>query len=501
MSKIEDQQLATIFDMGSSAISWRSKKYANMGLSSIEAKYRVAIMAAPEGNVDFRTNNFITGHLSSGIFDHLPKLRALSLTWNQISGRIPNSLFKCKELVYLSLHNNSLEGSLPIEIENLIMLNKLSLYRNNLEGFIPSSIFNLSSLQAISLGLNKLSSHLSPDMFDHLPRLLYLNMIGSQLSGRISTSLFKCKELEYLYLSSNQLVGNMPSEIGNFTWLKHLFLDQNKFEGSIPSSLFNISSLQVIELKFNKLSVGHLSSDIFDHLPNLRWLDLSGSQISRRIPTSLFKCKKLERTYLAYNQLEGTVPLEVANLTSLKVLDIDRNNLNGNLDQLQVLVLRSNRFYGLDNSKVTSSFTHLRVIDLSHNHFSGYLPTKFFENLHAIREGYEKKVKPEYMIDASADGIAYHIQSVSFTAKGLETEFQEILTTWTVIDFSNNQFMGQIPKAIGELHSLVVLNLSHNSLTGPIPPSLGDLSELESLDLSANKLEGEIPAQLKIFYF
>ncbi|XP_022717797.1 receptor-like protein 12 [Durio zibethinus] len=266
-------------------------------------------------NVDFRTNNFITGHLSSGIFDHLPKLRALSLTWNQISGRIPNSLFKCKELVYLSLHNNSLEGSLPIEIGNLTMLNKLSLYGNNLK----------------------------------------VNTIEDDASANL--------------------------------WHKRL--------------------AHMIEKELQVLA------------------------------------------------RQSLIPLT-----------------KGNLDQLQVLVLRSNRFYGLDNSKVTSSFTHLRVIDLSHNHFSGYLPMKFFENLHAIREGYEKKVKPEYMIDASADGIAYYIQSVSFTAKGLETEFQEMLTTWTVIDFSSNQFMGEIPKALGELHSLVVLNLSHNSLTGPIPSSL-----------------------------
>ncbi|KAK8589022.1 hypothetical protein V6N12_023431 [Hibiscus sabdariffa] len=72
-----------------------------------------------------------------------------------------------------------------------------------------------------------------------------------------------------------------------------------------------------------------------------------------------------------------------------------------------------------------------------------------------------------------------------------------LLTTWMAIDFSSNQFVGEIPNELGQLQSLIVLNLSHNSLTGPIPSSLGDLSELESLDLSSNKFQGSIPTELK----
>ncbi|KAK8504672.1 hypothetical protein V6N12_046921 [Hibiscus sabdariffa] len=87
-------------------------------------------------------------------------------------------------------------------------------------------------------------------------------------------------------------------------------------------------------------------------------------------------------------------------------------------------------------------------------------------------------------------------EGLSFTIKGCEIEFDKLLTSWMVIDFSNNQFLGEIPKTLGELRSLIVLNLSHNNLSGPIPSSLGDLSELESLDLSSNKLHGRIPMEL-----
>ncbi|KAL4376865.1 hypothetical protein GQ457_02G038390 [Hibiscus cannabinus] len=100
------------------------------------------------------------------------------------------------------------------------------------------------------------------------------------------------------------------------------------------------------------------------------------------------------------------------------------------------------------------------------------------------------------MEDMVGDEVWSYDFDLSFTAKGLELEFDQVLTTWMAIDLSNNQFYGEIPKTLGELRSLIVLNLSHNSLTGPIPSSLGDLSELESLDLSSNKLQGRIPTEL-----
>ncbi|XP_039000109.1 receptor-like protein 43 [Hibiscus syriacus] len=99
------------------------------------------------------------------------------------------------------------------------------------------------------------------------------------------------------------------------------------------------------------------------------------------------------------------------------------------------------------------------------------------------------------MEDVIAGGPVYNVPGLSFTTKGLETEFEKLLTIWTAIDFSGNQFSGEIPKTIGELHSLIVLNLSNNCLTGHILSSLGDFSELESLDLSSNKLHGRIPIE------
>ncbi|MFQ6666039.1 hypothetical protein Gotur_032558, partial [Gossypium turneri] len=126
--------------------------------------------------------------------------------------------------------------------------------------------------------------------------------------------------------------------------------------------------------------------------------------------------------------------------------------------------------------------------------------------MHAIRDDYGKKVEPNYMREVNITKDFYkfgvnYASGLSVTAKGLEIKFELLLSIWTVIDLSSNQFRGEIPKILGELHLLIVLNLSHNCLIGPIPSSLGNLSELESLDLSSNKLEGRIPTELKNLVF
>ena len=80
-------------------------------------------------------------------------------------------------------------------------------------------------------------------------------------------------------------------------------------------------------------------------------------------------------------------------------------------------------------------------------------------------------------------------------------KMDKIRNDFVSIDLSQNRFEGEIPNAIGELHSLRGLNLSHNRLIGPIPQSMGNLRNLESLDLSSNMLTGGIPTELSNLNF
>ncbi|XVF82917.1 hypothetical protein PTKIN_Ptkin16aG0089700 [Pterospermum kingtungense] len=154
------------------------------------------------------------------------------------------------------------------------------------------------------------------------------------------------------------------------------------------------------------------------------------------------------------------------------------------LPELQVLVLHSNKFKGsIGSSKNPQSLGKLRIIDLSNNIFSGPLPTSYIENFRGIMN-LSKSKDVHYM------GETYHY-SVDLVVKGLEIELVKILTMFTSIDLSCNNFEGEIPIAFGDLSSL--RDLSYNKLGGQIPRELEDLTFLSFFNVSYNQLVGPVP--------
>ncbi|XAR59650.1 hypothetical protein NMG60_11015564 [Bertholletia excelsa] len=111
------------------------------------------------------------------------------------------------------------------------------------------------------------------------------------------------------------------------------------------------------------------------------------------------------------------------------------------------------------------------------------------------------KHEAEYIMYYSAKGNYFYFDYLSETLKGLATEVTDILTIFSFLDCSQNNFEGEIPNSIGKLRSLQGLNFSHNNLTGHIPTSFQNLKMLEWLDLSSNKLVGKIPQQLTNLLF
>ncbi|KAI5325948.1 hypothetical protein L3X38_035022 [Prunus dulcis] len=141
----------------------------------------------------------------------------------------------------------------------------------------------------------------------------------------------------------------------------------------------------------------------------------------------------------------------------------------------------------------------LQIINLAHNNFSGEIPRRSLTtwwSMMANKDDSLVEVKfLEFSLEAGRDGIGFSIEDgITVTSKGSEMDLRKILSIFTLIDFSCNNFSGT--EEIGEFQSLYVLNLSGNALTGEIPSSFGNMRVLESLDLSQNKLSGQIPPQL-----
>ncbi|KAK8972106.1 hypothetical protein V6N11_061914 [Hibiscus sabdariffa] len=118
---------------------------------------------------------------------------------------------------------------------------------------------------------------------------------------------------------------------------------------------------------------------------SLSYIDLEKNNFHGKIPENFGKGCKLYSFRIRNNQVEGSLPRTLSNCKDLKLLDVGNNYLNdtfpdrlGTLDQLQVLILRWNRFYGQVGPIPSSlgDLSELESLDLSSNKLHGRIPTE-----------------------------------------------------------------------------------------------------------------------------
>ncbi|ESR45579.1 hypothetical protein CICLE_v100035402mg, partial [Citrus x clementina] len=284
--------------------------------------------------------------------------------------------------------------------------------------------------------------------------------------------------------SNNRLTGEIPSWICNLNILESLVLSHNNLSGLLPQCLGNFSDeLSVLDLEAN---------NFFGTIPNtfikesrLGVIDLSHNLFQGRIPRSLINCSKLEFLGLGNNQISDTFPSWL-----------------GTLPKLNVLILRSNTFYGIiEEPRTGCGFSKLRIIDLSDNRFTGKLPSKSFLCWNAMKIVNTSELRYLQDVLSSYGQVTNNVlstydYSMTMNSKGRMMTYNKIPDILAGIILSNNRFDGAIPASIANLKGLQVLNLQYNNLQGHIPSCLGNLTNLESLDLSNNKFSGRIPQQL-----
>ena len=180
------------------------------------------------------------------------------------------------------------------------------------------------------------------------------------------------------------------------------------------------------------------------------------------------------------NDLSGSIPPELGNLTNLQTLVIfEENDLSGpippelgNLANLQTLDLRHTGLSGSIPAEL-GNLANLQRLYLSSNRLSGSIPPEL-GNLANLQR-----------LDFSWNGLSGPIPPELGNLANLQR-----------LNLSSSQLSREIPPELGNLANLQRLNLSSSQLSGEIPPELGNLSNLERLDLSGSHLSGSIPAEL-----
>ncbi|XP_022764325.1 LRR receptor-like serine/threonine-protein kinase EFR [Durio zibethinus] len=257
-------------------------------------------------------------------------LSVLELSWNPLNGIILPSITNLSaSLQYLILHDCKIKGNIPIEIGNLSNMIRLDLSLNELSGSVPATIGRLKNLQVLELDDNKLQGSL-PSELCGLKELCRLLLAANELDGSLSTCLGDLTSLRHLSLSfnkfhsvipstfwslkdilkvdlsSNYFNGSLPLDIGNLKVLTYLKLSRNLLSGNIPPTIGSLSDLQALALSSNRLQ-GPIPQSMGD-LMSLKTLDLSNNNLSGVIPKSLERLSDLNYFNVSFNRLEGEIP-------------------------------------------------------------------------------------------------------------------------------------------------------------------------------------------------
>jgi Leucine-rich repeat (LRR) protein len=391
----------------------------------------------------------------------------------------------------LKLSSNQLSGSIPPELGQLSNLEDLVLFSNQLSGTIPAELGQLTNLTWLSLRSNQLSGTIPPEL-GQLTNLTELYLFSNQLSGTIPPELGQLSRLQWLYLDYNQLSGTIPPELGQLSNLQALYLYDNQLCGEIPSELMNLTNLGALILQNNNL----INSDTAYDADFIAWLDEINpnwrTQISpsycvncnqvTEIPST--ECEVLVTFYNSTNGdnwtdnsgwLETNTPCGWKGVTCsgghVSGLKLSSNQLSGSippelgqLSNLEDLVLFSNQLSGTIPAEL-GQLTNLTWLSLRSNQLSGTIPPEL---------GQLTNLTELYLFSNQLSGT-------------IPPELGQLSRLqWLYLDY--NQLSGTIPPELGQLSNLQALYLYDNQLCGEIPSELMNLTNLGDLRLQNNNL-------------
>ena len=254
---------------------------------------------------------------------------------NQLSGDLSTTFDKMTMLRLLYAEDNSFQGTID---DNFLAkhprLAHLDLSNNDFVGSIPDHFFDPTRVPLFEM-LDVHNNRLSGFLPANVPRNMemnYLALQGNSFRGPIPESWENFEGLFHLDLNSNELTGTMPEFLGNVTTLRYLFLANNTFTpGPIPD-LSQLTGMEDFSLK--RTSRNGPLPEWISEWKNLVLLDLDQNNLMGDIPSAYGSLTSLQFLLLNRNNLGGEIPQTFLSLTNLRAVFLDKNSLTGRLDVL-----------------------------------------------------------------------------------------------------------------------------------------------------------------------
>ena len=401
----------------------------------------------------------------------------LELANSDLLGTLPSTIGLLTALQTLNLRRNILMGTLPVEIAAMPSLEWLDLEGNQLKGRFPSSpakgFPSATKLVHLDLSHNQLYGTIPADFGKRNTALEYLDLQRNKLSGFLPYGLEDLSNLHTLSLSRNQLSGTLPNYIAYMDNLRFLYLDQNSLVGTLPPS-------------WGKGIVRTVIDDVPNNSDNNNNGDSSGAIANNT----------LQEVWLQSNDLSGTLPVTLTELSNLSDLYVDSNKLTGTVPQelcqpsLNVDFFQDNP--NKDDRNLCDSVT-CQANTVADDGVWPCLPcTSSIQSPYLGRTDPCPDVTESTILAQLVEGTL-DIQESACLYEGVVCDEQQQHVV--EIRFPHRGLTGTIPDSLGLLSFLRVLDLSHNKLTGFLPSGLR-FAPLETLRVDGNRLKGIVPPLL-----
>ncbi|XP_040953529.1 receptor-like protein 9DC3 [Gossypium hirsutum] len=420
----------------------------------------------------------------------IPSVQALDLSQNQFNGTIGGLHVKASSLLdTLDLRSNKLQGQFPMFVFKLHGLTLLDLSSNNFSGLIPMSAFqNLRNLSYLDLSYNRLSIDAITTNISSLclPKLTKLFLASCNLM-EFPNFLKNQSSLIQLDLSNNQIVGARGSNKRENKSTEHearLIRMKLKRNLAVTASICAAACHQAActsTTKCNSSMVGQFPIQIHGEMPSWIWktvywglLNLSGNfLVEFERPLNNIKSSFIGLD-LRGNQLEGQIPILPLGVI---YLDFSNNKFNSVLPAHIGDSLRYASFVSISNNNIHGSIppslcniTYPRVLDLSNNSLSGPIPQCLFQmNV------------PNTVLNLRQNNLS-GIISDTFS-KSCELQ---------ILDLNQNRLEGKVPKSLENCKRMEVLDIGNNQINDSFPCHLKNIATLHVLILRSNKFNGHI---------
>ena len=256
-------------------------------------------------------------------------------------------------------------GEIPAELGTLTNLTKLSLSNNQLSGVVPQALVGLTMLDLFYFYNN-------PDLCAPVDAAFqtWLQEIPT-VRGSSCAPADSLEDRAVLVKLHGATGGDGWENSAN--WLSDRPV--REWHGVVSDASGRVTGLFLHE---NQLS-GTIPSEL-GNLSSLEWLSLWGNELTGEIPPELGDLTNLEELRLTRNLLTGEIPPELARLAGLEILGLGGNQLTGtiptwlgSLTDLEELYLWGNQLTGEIPAEL-GHLTNLTVLYLSGNQLTGCVP-------------------------------------------------------------------------------------------------------------------------------